>query len=462
MSLELKQFFRLGLILGACSMCFASAAQAQLIGRDNVVVIQNARILVGDGSVIENGNLEIRDGVITQLSGADIAAASAVSVIDGTGKTLIPALIDGHSHLGYQGRNSWGSDNYSYENLVDNLEQYAFYGFSAVFSAGSDAPNIVDAVEAARNNGEFTGAQLLYAAGMAPPGQGPNDLFLGHALAVEQRAGETILYGLENPEQAREQVEIAADKGIRFIKIWVDDRGGSQLKLSSDIYRAVIEEANLRNLKVFVHQQFAADMTDLIAAGVHGFLHGRIGADLGEDIARAAAAAEAFIVPNWGLGELRREAVGEDEFLNQIFNDSATANLLAGSGNRQSQVIHNSVIENELSTSFQILLNAGVDIVLGTDAGAVPDHHFGYTGHRELEIYVRLGMTPMQAIIAATSNAARHLGLENRGRLQVGMSADLILLSANPLDEIRNTRTIERVILNGVEVDRESLRRKWN
>ena len=74
------------------------------------------------------------------------------------------------------------------------------------------------------------------------------------------------------------------------------------------------------------------------------------------------------------------------------------------------------------------MIEAGVDIVLGTDAGAVPNHPFGYTGHRELEIYVRLGMSPMQALVAATSNAAKHLGLNDMGMLSPGYSADFIIL----------------------------------
>ena len=204
----------------------SSILLAQTFGSDDRVLFQNARIVIGDGGMIENGSLFIENGIITQVSNQTITPQEGAIVVDASGKTIIPALIDGHSHLGYQGRSSWGAQNYGRENLIDNLEQYAYYGFSAVFSAGSDAPNIANEVEVARMNGEFVGAQLLFAAGMAPIGQGPNDLFLGHALAVEERSGETILYGLENSEQAKEQVRIAAEKGIGFIKIWVDDRGG--------------------------------------------------------------------------------------------------------------------------------------------------------------------------------------------------------------------------------------------
>ena len=118
-------------------------------------------------------------------------------------------------------------------------------------------------------------------------------------------------------------------------------------------------------------------------------------------------------------------------------------------------------IEAELVNSFNSMIEAGVDIVLGTDAGAVPNHPFGYTGHRELEIYVRLGMSPMQALVAATSNAAKHLGLNDMGMLSPGYSADFIILDENPLDEIRNTRTISSVYLSGREIDRSALQKKW-
>ena len=264
----------------------------------------------------------------------------------------------------------------------------------------------------------------------------------------------TILRGLETPSQARQMVKEVAAKKIPFIKIWVDDRGGSQQKLDPELYRAVIDEAKENNIRVFVHQQFASDMPDLLDAGVSGFLHGRIGDGFSDAIARQSKQADVFVIPNLGLAELRREAIGEDDFLRATIPDAVAERLTGNSSQRQSIPDRNPSAEAELRRGFARLLNAEVDIVLGTDAGALPDHFFGYSGHRELEIFVRLGMTPMQALISATSKPAQSLGLNDMGLIRVGMSADLLVLNANPLDNIRNTRTISRLYLRGLEIDR--------
>ena len=216
------------------------------------------------------------------------------------------------------------------------------------------------------------------------------------------------------------------------------------------------ESASL-GAKVLVHQQFAEDMPDLLAAGAAGFLHGRLGEALTAEIAEQTARAGAFVIPNLGLGELRREAIGDDPFLRAAM-PAESANALAGpDSGRQASVTRDASNEARLSASLSRLLDAGVDIVLGTDAGPLPGHPFGYSGHRELEIYVRLGMTPMQALIAGTSAAARHYDLDDLGVLAPGYSASLVVLSANPLDDIRNTQSIEQVFLDGREIDREAI-----
>ena len=441
----------LGFILVLPQLAYGQQVEARSYLLDNV------RVIIGDGSVLESGALLVDGGRISAVGlRSEIEPELNVEVIDLSGKTIMPALIDSHAHLGYEGHTSWGAENYSRENLIDHLQRYAYYGFSAVFSAGSDPDALAYQVQQAQLAGEFSSARFLFAAGMAPPGQGPNDQFLTHAVALEKQTGQRILYGVDSVEQAIDSVREIAAKNISVIKIWVDDRGGSQQKLAPQLYRAIADEAAKNSIEIYAHQQYAEDMPNLLEAGVSGFLHGRIGAGLGREIAQQLSAASAFVVPNMGLAELRREAIGTDDFLRASLPESVAARL-GESSQRLLKANREEAREAELRASFGHLLDANVDIVLGTDAGAVPDHFFGYTGHRELEIFVRLGMTPMQAIVAATSKPAQRLGLDDLGLLQPGYSADLVVLDENPLNNIRNTRSISLVFLNGRILDRAGM-----
>lgn len=443
-------------VLWIC-LVFIGSIQAQ---DDGSLLLQNARLILGDGALIERGSILIEQGVFSAVAEEITDIPADTEIIDMSGKTILPALIDAHAHLAYQSSRGWGAEYYGRETLESNLQQYAYFGFSTVFSAGSDADGFALQMQNLQESGGLKGARFLFAAGMAPPGQGPNNQFLIHTASVEESTGDTILRGLINPEQARQAVREVSSLGIKFIKIWVDDRVGSQEKLSAPIYRAVIDEARQLDLVVFVHQQTAIDMPDLLDAGVKGFLHGRIDSDFTDEIARQTSAASAFVVPNLGLGELRREAIGDDPFLAAILTTTSRVFLSAESSNRELQVSQNSELEEILRQGVTRLVDAGVDIVLGTDAGALPNHPFGYSGHRELQIFTRLGLTPMQAIMSATGIAAKHLQLSDTGLIKVGFRADLLVLNENPLENISHTQDIHRVILAGEWVDRESIRQK--
>ena len=421
------------------------------------VLLAGGRLIIGDGTVIEQGSILMDDGLIVAVSSEVIPVSETTLKINISGKTVIPALIDAHAHLGFQSAASWDAENYTFENIVQNLDQYAYYGFAAVFSAGTDSFPLAQTIQEQQLSGEIGGARFLFAAGMGPPGQGPNDRFLTQLELLEDRMDTQILRGLENTVDAISAAREVDKQGIPFIKVWIDDRGGSQAKLHPDIYKPLVAEAQRLRIKTFAHQQNTADMIEQMEAGIAGFLHGRLEQDFSREIAAASRLKQVFIVPNLGLAELRPLPIGQDEFLQKVLQPSLQKKLSQRPALTELQLQQRAQLELALSRSFSLLKQERAEVILGTDAGAVPDHPFGYTGHKELEIYVRLGYTPMQALMAATSQAAKHLNLSDLGSIAPGFSADLVILSDNPLDSISNTQTIERVFLKGVQVDRKAI-----
>ena len=442
-------------------------------GSDVAVLFYGARLIIGDGSVIENGAFLVEgDRILEVGSTGEVTAPPGATSIDLAGKTVIPALIDIHMHIGYEGYMSWGSENYSRENIIEHLERYAYYGFGAVLSGGGDAADLALEIQRGQREGEVEGARFLFAAGMAMPGQGLYRAFLEQALIVEDKTGMNVRWVIASEEEARSAVREISGKGIRFIKLWMDDRRRARNYMPPHIYRAIIDEAHAQGIQVHVHTQYGTpDMPSLWGAGADGFTHGRIGWPMDDTFAFQMLDSGAFLVPNLGLEERRRENVGADPFLRDAIRPEVAARLVEAYNARQqaggggpfntplgSTATSASERERELRETFTRLLVTGVDLVLGTDAGGVRDHFFGYAGHTELERFVRLGMTPMQAIVAGTSRPAERLGLNEMGTIAAGKAAGFVILDANPLEDIRNTRTISRVYLRGREVDRDGLR----
>ncbi len=428
----------------------------------DVLVFTGARLILGDGAVIENGAFVIEDDIIFYVGQiGQVEVPEGATVIDLTGRTVMPALVNTHAHLGWEGYTSWGAENFTRENLIDHLDRHAYYGVGTIISTGSDIEEISLQVRREQRVGEVGGARYLVSPGIGTPGGGPNPRFTDDD-------GWWGLHHVTSPAEAREIVRSEAAKGIRIIKIWVDardQRRGAQVKLRPEIYAAVLDEAQVRDVTVIAHATTLEDHKRLLRAGNRRFIHMPYDRAVDEEYLALVRERNAYIVPTLGM-ITKREPYYVPAFEDPFFQEQVSSEVIsmlseAYEGARPAAPSERSppAVERSrmLASNFEALKD---HIILGTDAGAVGDF-FGYADHVELGLFVRMGMTPAEAIVAATRRSAEAFGLMDVGSLEPGYSADFVILDANPLEDITNTRQIYEVFVRGERIDRGALRDRW-
>ena len=375
---------------------------------------EGARLISGDGGVVEDAVLVVRDGRFAAVGPrGEVEVPRGATRVDLTGKTVMPTLVNAHVHVATQR-----------EDLVEMLQHMAYYGVGAAVSLGSDPGEL-----ALQMRSEvIPGAARLQSAGRG-------------ITRPEPGRGE-VPFWINTPEEARQAVQELAARQVDIIKIWVDDRNGQYEKLTPELYGAVLEEARAQGMQVTANIFTLEDAKGLLRAGIDVFAHGIRDQDIDDElVALWQAAGDVVLVPN-----LPDRAVPTDL-------DWLSGTMSAG----QIRLMEDQMTleRPEARESFGIqarnlarLHREGARIAFGTD-GSVP-----WAVHVELEDMVAAGMPPGDVIVAATRNSAGFMELNDLGVVEAGRSADFIVLDANPLDDITNTRRISDVYLRGEAVDR--------
>jgi imidazolonepropionase-like amidohydrolase len=410
-------FFVLGLL--AVAGCSAPAPPPQPPA-STVTAFEGARLIVGDGRTIEDATVLVDGTRLLQVGpSADVQAPAGATRISLSGRTVIPALIDTHTHLSR-----------TREDLIDDLQRRAYWGVGATMSLGQDSGEVPFQVR---------GETIADAARYRTAGRG---------LTAPEPGRTDIPYWVTTEAEARKAVQEQAALKVDIIKLWVDDRNGAYKKLAPALYTAAIDEAHKQGLRVTAHIFTLADGKGLLRAGLDALAHGVRDRDVDADIIALFKARPDFIlVPN-----LPDRGVATDlSFLGGTIPAGELQKLQAAAIDRPEARSAFGIQARNLARLNQ----EGVRIALGSD-GNTP-----WGAHLEMADMVAAGMTPHQVLVASTQNAALLLKLEDAGTLVAGKSADFVVLEANPLDDISNTRRIASVYLRGKAVDRAAIQAKW-
>ncbi len=395
---------------------------------------------------VANAVVVITGSRITQVgTAATVTPPAGAERIDATGKFLMPGLADMHNHLGAGGM-SLGPQR---ENYIGNLGRLLAVGVTTVFNPDG-------------GEGEFAKLKSAAAADASPYarffGTGPAITVPGASLGQQGLTPATVA-------DARAVVQKLKAANVDAIKVHRDDLAWASKRtlplMASDVLQAVVEEAHRQGLRAYVHAPQLQRAKEALRAGVDGLMHGIIDEPIDQDFIALMKKNSAVYVPTLGLFEdvadvgafAKRQAPHWDQLGLQPPGIYQTFTSPQGIQIFQS-LLNNTAFTKEhlpmLRTNMQQAFAAGIPIVMGSDTGFF-GVLLGVATPLEVELMVEGGLKPIDALRAATINAARMIGRDKElGSVDAGKMADLLILDANPLDDIRAIRRIHRVVKGGV------------
>jgi imidazolonepropionase-like amidohydrolase/ABC-type multidrug transport system permease subunit len=442
--------------------------------RANPRLIRGGRVFVGDGRVLDNATVLVKGGKIVEIfhgRPAPKAEELGAELIEAAGKTVLPGLIDTHVHLGSPGGAIENPQDYDHEKGMERaLAAYLYSGVTAVRSAG-DFADVILRVRDRVNGGEFSGAELFVVGPLftAPGGHG-TELFKGAPEFVRAMSEQQFTRLPAKVSEAREQVRDLKTGGVDAIKVVLEAGVPGLLfrRMELVLARAVVEEARFQGLPAIIHTGDAADVADAASLSPSAIEHGSTRNAIPDATFAMLRSGKTAYDPTLSVIEaftaLRQNNTHllDRSLTAQVAPEgmaAATKKMLA-SPEAQKMLSDLRKHPADLKIAGDNLLRAskaGIILATGTDSGNLLLLH-GPAVHRELQLWVQAGISPAQALLAATRNAAVLLGAGNRlGLIQPGYEATLIVVDGNPLEDIAATERISTVIFKGEHIDRQDL-----
>lgn len=388
--------------------------------KENEYIIQNVHVIVGDGSELFHQIVYIKDGIIKEVTDKTLEIKQ-VQIIDGTGKTLMPGLIDSHIHIqGLNNRSDKDSDRFLEEQIPTIFSERVLpYGITTIKDLCAPKHFIYKLRDQIKS-GKIIGPELLVVGpnftdpnGHPANTLGGNNPWIRKEMALEVSTSEQVSAGIDELNAA----------GVDFLKFtyqggdyWYFDEKLQIRKLDKALMKQIISEGKEKGMLTTAHVFYKEDVRELLEAGIYGIEHGILDEQIesDDDIIRVWKESGAHFVPTVNAMTYEKEPM---RLVNSIHN-------------------------------LKVLYDAGIPIAMGTDN--MLEMLGGDVEHKELAYYVEAGLTPMQAIMLATKNGAEHLGVaERKGVVKPSMEADLILLEKNPAENISNMQFIDKVFLKG-------------